>query len=409
MTFSTGGNLTLTLTGLAFAVGALRLDRPWLLLPGAAVLSYALWCRPEAPIHLLPALVPAVLAMRRWGRRFEIWAVIGWVGLAVAGLLFSFMHRPDSLTPVRTLVGFFTIPMEGVALAGPAIFPWWLLVGFPVGAALAPRPVRVSFMILLGLLSGWIPVFLGGMPEDLLEGLRYGTPALAWLALVSGAGLHWLVGRLPEGRLRAAGLALMVSAVAGTPLLHLDYLATSYGPRSSDIAFRKALREVPAGCGLVVPGEDRDDGLDPSVRYRYIIEEELEQDPTLLPIHRVVSAPVFLAALRQEQGLPGIDAFAMDPGPRDEGTCWFVFLTGECLVTQSMDVEAGRFTDPGTCQALEAAVDLEPVETFAVGFRYHRLVTVPRVRSLPRAAPDFRTQLLRIRGRVGGGGGPDEP
>ena len=396
--FLNGGNLTLTLTGLAFAVGALRLDRAWLLLPAACVLSYSIWGRPEAPLHLLPTLVPGVLALRRWGHRFETWAGVGWVGLALAALLFSFVHRPERLEPVVRVAGLFVLPWEGVVQAGFAAFPWWLLLGFPLGAALAPRPYWVSFMVLGGFASGALPVFLGGMPEDLLEGFRYGTPVAAWFALVSGAGLHWLVVRLPTSRLRSGGLVLIAAAVCMTPLFHLEYLATPYGPRSTDIAFRKALRRIPSECGVVVPGEDRHDGLDPAVRYDYIAVEEWKKDPDLPSVDRIVGAQRFLAEFRGGRGLPRVSSFAMDQSNPVDGNCWYFFSTGECLVTQGNYSGSSVTQDPGSCRALEAAVDMEPLETFAVGFRCHRLVSVPRVRELPRHAPDFPTRLFRVQG-----------
>ncbi|MFH1529744.1 MAG: hypothetical protein ABIK09_03295 [Pseudomonadota bacterium] len=399
--FLNGGILTLTLTALAFGVGALRLDRPWLLLPGAAILGFAIWCRPEAPVHLLPAVVPGLLAVRRWGHRAEVWVSIAWVAVALAGLLLSMTLRPEFYRPTRQIAGFAEVSWEAVTLAGFTALPWWLPLGIPFGAALAPRALWVSLLILAGLVAGWAPAFIGGMPEDLLEGFRYGTLVAPWLALLSGAGLHWLVTRIPPGRRRAGALGLVIAAVCVTPLLHLDYLGTAYGTRVSDFAFRRALRQIPGRCGVIVPGERREDGLDPAWRFVYIAAEEWKIDPSLPAAQHVVGAGRFLDTIKEGGSIPRVTDFdESSEGPGDD-SCWYVFLSGECLATQGMDSDPTRFFDPGTCKELEAALDLEPLETLARGFRYHRLVAVPGVRTPPLHSPDFEVRLLRLRGLKG--------
>ena len=392
--FLNGGILSLNLAGLAFGVGALRLDRPWLLIPGAGLLAFSVWCRPEAILHLFPAAVIAALACRRWPRRFEVWAAAVWVALSIGGLLLSRGLRSEVIDQEICFSGFVSFPWESVLQAGFAAFPWWLLLGLPFGAAMVRRPRWLSLLMVAGLLSAWAPMVIGGVPEDLLEGFRYGTFLFPWLALTSAMGLHWLVSRVPDGRWRMSALGLVMGAVALTPFFHLDYLGTVYGARSSDEAFRRSLRQIPATCGVVVPGAHRDDGLDPSQRYLYIASEVHEEDSFTPGGSQVVSAARFMDAVRDGR-MPRVtdsrDSEALDSDP-----CWYVFFTGECQVPHGVLEE--ELSDPGTCHALEAALALEPVETLAVGCRFHRLVAQPRVKGPPFDLADLEVRLMRVRG-----------
>lgn len=391
--FLNGGILSLNLAGLAFGVGALRLNRAWLLLPGAGLLAFSVWCRPEAVLHLIPAAVIAVLAVRRWARRAEVWAAAAWVGLSVTALLFSGELRAAGQDREIRFANLVFIHWESLVHAGFVAFPWWLLLGLLPGAAAGRRPRWLSFLIVAGLLSGWAPMVLGGVPEDLLEGFRYGTFLCPWLAITSATGLHWLVSRVPAGRWRMGALGLVIAAVALTPLFHLDYLGTIYGARASDEAFRRVLRAIPATCGVVVPGERRDDGLDPAKRYPYIAWEERDDDQAVSGGGRVISAVEFLDAVRDgrvprvAEDSPDGEAFERDP-------CWYVFFSGECQATQEMSRD---FPDPGTCRALEAALDLEPVEIMSRGFRFHRLIAQPGVTVPPLYAADFPVRLMRVK------------
>lgn len=396
--FLNGAVLTLFVSGLAFAFGALRLDRPWLLLPGAALLGFAIWCRPESPIHLLPALLPGIMALRRWGHRFETWAAAGWISMALGALLMSMTARPEIYRALGHIAGPVFPLWESIALAGFTAFPWWLVAGIPLGLIGALRPWTLLALIVLGLGSGFVPVALGGIPEDLLEGFRYGTLMMPWFALLSGAGLSWAVTRIPPGRVRTVAYALVLGAVCVTPIVHRDYLGTAYGSHVSDRTFREALRSIPARCGVVVPGEAREDGLDPAVRFVYIAAEERRLDPSRPPAEHVVGAATFMAAARALEGVPQVTSFYEAEAPGEGEACWYVFLSGECQATQGMDSDPDRFYDPGSCKDLEASLELEPLGTLARGFRYHRLLAVPRVMTPPKHAPDFEVRLFRLRG-----------
>lgn len=393
--FLQGPILTIGLFGVGLVARASRTDRPGWLLAGAAVLGGLIWMRPDAMIWGLPFAAAAMSQLWSWRSRGALWLALGWGTFAMACRLLSYAQHPGIIPEGGG--NDLTLFLEGFILAGHAALPWWLWIGLPVGLwVIRDRPALVV-LIVAGALAADLSLKVGGSPPDLLEFFRYLAPAMGWTALVAGVGLARLVALAPEGmgrRVAAAGVAVGLMVI---PVVHGSYLATSYAPRVSDQVFREVLRILPADAGVIVPGEVRRDGLDPSPRYRYIAWEEFETLRDSIPGNRVLSAAELVSFVRIEGRLPRLEDLDLAFGGQDSGDLrWFYLRTGECLNSMGFDPEAAR--DPGTCRAMEEVLDLETVETFPAPYRNHRLVTQPRERRPPKYDDDSEIVLYRVRG-----------
>lgn len=393
--FLQGPILTLGLLGLWSVARAVRTDHPGGLWAGAMIYGGLIWMRPDAMIWALPYAAVASPLVVRWRTRGALWTAVGYGALTVGCRLLSYTQSPGILPEgggnILSLTG------EGFRLAGHPAFPWWLWLGIPAGIPMLWSRHRVAGLVAAGGLAAYLSLKVGGSPPDLLEFFRYLAPAMAWVSIVAGLGLAWWVDRLPVGRMRSAAAAVTVAALVATPLLHADYLGTDYAPRASDRVFRQVLAELPAGASIVVPGEDRHDGLDPSTRFRYVAWEVFDNRAEPVPGNRVLSAATLLTFLRDEARLPGYGDLDLASGDLRSGpTDWYYLRAGECLYAQGFDPVSAL--DPGSCAALEEALELVPVQVWAVPYRNHRLVTQPGERRPPKFDDDFRLVLYRVAG-----------
>jgi len=393
--FLQGPVLTVGLVGLWWVARSVRQDRPERLLVGAAIYGGLIWMRPDAMIWALPYAAVAAPLGWKWRTHGGVWAAMGLGALAIGCRLLSYAKNPGILPQgganVVELTG------EGFLLAGHAALPWWLWLGIPAGIPALWSRHRVAALVVFGGLAAYLSLRVGGTPPDLLEFFRYLAPAMAWVSLIVGLGLAWWVERVPAGRARVVAACVVGAALLATPVLHRAYLGTTFGPRVSDQVFRVVLADLPADASIIVPGEARGDGLDPAPRFRYIAWEEFPNREAPVPGNRVVSAAVLLDFVRTDGRLPEFGDLALASGARREGpTRWYYLRTGECLYTQPYDTATDQ--DPGTCQALEAALEIEVVEAWTTPFRHHRLVSQPGDRALPKYDDDFRTILYRVRG-----------
>jgi len=393
--FLQGPVLTFGLAGLAWTARATRTGRAAWLLPGAVVFSALIWMRPDAVIWALPFAAAAAPTLWRGRGEGAPWLAVGYGALALGCRLLSYAQSPGILPEGDG--NHLSLNIEGFLLAGHEALPWWIWLGIPAGIPVLWTRHRTAGLVAAGGLAAWLSLKVGGSPPDLLEFFRYLAPAMAWVSLVAGMGLARLACFAPAGRLRVAVAATLAAGLAATPLIHAGYLGTSYGPRDSDRVLREVLHDLPGDCSLVVPGEVRRDGLDPAPRYRYTAWEEKDREETSIPGNRVLSAAIFSEFLGAEGRLPRLDDLDLAwRGAVTGETCWYFLRTGECTISQGFNTEAAR--DPGTCRAVHEALDLEPVETWAVPYRNHRLVTQARERRPPKYDDDFTYVLYRVRG-----------
>ena len=393
--FLQGPLLTLGLLGLWCLAHGVREEHPAGLLGGAAIFGGLIWMRPEAPAWVLPYAAVAAPLLWRWRRRAALWLAVGYGALALGSRLLSYAMNSWILPAGggNTLI----LDAEGFLLAGHAALPWWLWLGIPAGLPVLWRRHRVAGLVAAGGVAGYLSLRVGGSPPDLLEFFRYLTPVMAWSSLMVGLGLVRLVDLAPSGRPRQGIALFLCIAFLATPVFHRQYLAVGYAPGASDAVFRQVLAFLPEDAAVIVPGETRRDGLDPSSRYRYVAWEEFPGRGASIPGYRVVSAAAFLEFVRVERRIPGVDELDLDAeGTREGGTRWFYFRSGECLVAHGFDARSAQ--DPGSCRGLEEVLELEPVETWPVPFRDHRLVTQPRERRRPKFDDDFAFVLYRVRG-----------
>ncbi len=393
--FLQGPILTLGLLGLWSLAHAVRRESPGALWAGVMVFGGLIWMRPDAMIWALPYGAVAAPLVWRWRRRGALWSAVGFGALAVGCRLLSYAQSPGILPEGGGNI--LSLNAEGFRLAGHVAFPWWLWIGIPAGIPVLWTRHRVAGLVAAGGVAAYLSLKVGGSPPDLLEFFRYLAPAMAWVSLVAGLGLAWWVGRLPAGRARAAAAAVILAAYVATPLLHAGYLGTAYAPRVSDRIFREVLAGLPGEASIIVPGEDRHDGLDPSTRFRYVAWEEFGTREDPVPGNRVLSAATLLAFVRGEERLPGYGDLDLASGDRRSGaTEWYYLRAGECLYAQGFDPISAL--DPGSCAALESALELVPVRSWSVPYRNHRLVTQPGEWRPPKVDDDFRYVLYRVEG-----------
>jgi hypothetical protein len=406
--FLQGPTLTVGTFGLWLVVRAARRGSASHLLAGAAVFGGLVWMRPEGFLWALPfAAAAAPFAQRRW-RDGLFWGAVGLGALAIGCRALSIAQVLVPGPEGYRLPGLGLLTVERFLLVGHPALPWWLWLGVPPGLAVLRHRRRAAGIVVAGLGAAGLALLLGGSAPDFLEFFRYSAPAMLWLSMLAGAGLAALAGALPSRRWRRGASALLLLGFLATPLLHADYLSTAYAPRVSDGFFRTLLRDLPAGASIIVPGELRDDGLDPSTRYRYIAWEEFDSRGEGIPGSRVVSAAVLQEFLRMEGRLPGYEDLDMAFGGRRSGpTEWYYFRSCECV--SGPEIEPSPVGDPGTCRGLEEALELAPARTWAAPYRNHRLVAQSRERRPPRYDDGHVYILYKVLGRRGTVASPRAP
>lgn len=381
--FVQGPVLTVGAFGMWFMVRAARRESATHLLAGAAVFCGLVWMRPEGFLWALPFAAAAAPFLRRRWRDTAPWGALALGALAVGCRLLSVaqVHVPGTEGDSLPLLG--PLTAERFLLAGHPALPWWLWLGIPPGlAALRQRP-PVAGIVVAGLVAAGLALLLGGSAPDLVEFFRYSAPAMLWLSVLSGAGLAAIAAAPSSETWRRATSGVLLLGLLATPLLHVGYLSTVYAPRVSDRVFREVLAALPAGASVIVPGEPRDDGLDPSSRYRFIGWEEFASREDAIPGNRIVSAAAFRDFVRTEGRLPGYDDLDLAFGARKSGpTEWYYLRAAECISGQELRPSPER--DHGSCRGLEELLVLDPVETWAAPYRNHRLVSQPRETWPPR-------------------------
>jgi len=374
-----GAMSSLQLGGLALVLAAHRRQRVDLFAAGVALAAWAMWCRPEGALGFLPIAAAALFFPRGWWRRWEVLAVgaalVTFVGLRAAALATSPMISVNSSPGVFSAVAWSSL------LFSTVLVPYWLWAPAPFSIWLL-RPRRALVVALAGLAAGLIPVYLRALYPDPanthLEALRYGVPAMPWLAFLSAVALDAACRRLAllggaAGRWSLFGLRAAVAIIVVSPVaLHGEYLARQYGHATSEQAIRQLLAEVPAGCGVLVP-DDFAEGVSIEIYDRY----------------------VNIAAEMSARGeLPAIEvrpASELLQGKVDLQRCW-TFLRGPYCYHSY----AGR---PAiACEQLEARFELEQIAAVPIEFRHHRLVSGPDVRRAPwfmEAMPIVLSRVVR--------------
>lgn len=389
--FLQGPLLTLGLVGLASLAAGARSRDSLLLWTGSAILAWLFWCRPEAMMWAAPALAVAAPHWKKLLGMRPAYAAVSWGLISLGLVLLSFAQVPGFI-PARSPWGLNTT-WTNLLNTGWQAWPWWLWLGFVPGLiSLKSRP-ELLVPAAAGVLVGLLPVWMGGAGLELLEFFRYGAPAMPWLALTAGLGLTWLISHMPD-RVQPWLRGIVTAGILALPVVHHSYLEAAYAPRVSDRVFREVLRLPEPGCGLVVPGEQRRDGLDPSVRYDYIGWEEFARDGTR-PSPLVTGAAEFLT--RAGEDLPNTSRLFPDISPEQGSNCWYFFHSGECVTSAG----GGQIVDdPGNCRALESRFQMSAVKTWTREYRFHRLVTQPGAWTAPLFQPEFNYTLYRIEKRV---------
>ena len=369
-----GAMATLQLAGLAFVLAARRAERVDLYAAGLALAAWAMWCRPEGALGLLP-IAPAALGFsRRWWTRPSVW-------VANAALIALVLARVYALATSSTtgLGGSGLAAMhdawQTVASVAPVVPVWvWL----PAPFALLWLHRRAAMIVLAALAAGVVPVYLRGLSGDPvgthLETIRYGIPALGSLALMSAVTLEACLGALVKRvgwNDRWVRVALL-TGIAALPIVDREYLARRYGHVASEAVIRRLFQQVPAGCAVAVP-DDGPEGVDVEIAQRYgYIALEMAADGAIAPL----------------TVLPASDLL---DGRVDATACW-TFLRGPYCYH-------GFDGHPAiSCQRIEERFALQEIATELVEFRHHRLVTGPDLQRSPWYMPGMPITLYRITG-----------
>jgi len=287
---------------------------------GAVLLAFALWTRPEAALHFIPAAILlsrlpistllsapvwpclAVLAHSAFVHTF---ALLGWpTGARWFSVMVGHRHEAD-----HWAAGLFD-----AMLGSGTLLPWWILAPAFVGVIFTSRGVRE--IAAAGLVAGIGSVLLGWVSgnDGLLNALRYGAFAFPWVALLTGQGFFavargvgWarahVAPKRPElargGRRGVlAGAALVI---VGTGLAHHEYLGRAYGPVVERAQAAELLRRLPPDCGLLVP-DDLNEAK--GGRTEAISEHYRQLAAEVVPGRRVLGVTELLDHLRRG-GAPG--------------------------------------------------------------------------------------------------------
>ena len=206
-----------------------------------------------------------------------------------------------------------------------------------------------------------------------LEFVRYAAPGAIWLCLLAAAGWEALTSALGQRGARVA-MIVITGAIVMLPLLHLDYLGRRYDSSAEAPAFLRAVAHLPPGARLIVPGETRDDGLNPCQRYRLLAAWAQRAQPQLATL-TVLCAADWLA-----QPLPA------------GGAPVFWFHGTDCQVPSA----AVRAADLGACRALEAATQRQIVWQEELDLWHRRAVTASTEPPPPGHTPHYSLHLDRV-------------
>lgn len=372
---------SLQLAGLALVLVARRREQLDLFAAGVSLAAWAMWCRPEGALGLLPIAAASLSFPRRWWSGRAVQAVIA--GLVVLVVLRA-TAMPSPNFSVTSAAGPLSIVSWGTILFSTVLVPVWLWMPIPFAVVALYRRHALA-VALAGLVAGLTPVYLRGLTPDPanthLETLRYGLPALAWLALVSAVGMNAmcvLLARLwhAEGRWPLLALHSLVALIVVSPVaINDEYLARRYGHATSERAIRRLLQQVPAGCGLLAP-DDFAEGVSIEIydRYRFIAEEAYTEGEAsaieVRPVRDLLDGKV------------GLDQ------------CW-TFLRGPYCYHA---FGAGPAED---CERVASNFALDEIASIPIEFRHHRLVTGPDVRRAPWFMKHMPLVLYRVTGRNG--------
>jgi hypothetical protein len=338
-----------------------------------------MWCRPEGALGLLPIAAASLSFPPDWWRQWSVRAVL--VGIAALVLLraVALMNGtnsyPASVPPLLGIIDWGTI------LSSTVLVPVWLWAPVPFAFPLLRRH-RASLIALAGLAAGLTPVYLRGLTPDPagthLEVLRYGVPALAWLSLISAAGLDAACRSLnrlwrPSGGRRLVLHGLVALMVSSPVALHREYLARRYGHATSERAIRQLLPRVPEGCGLLVP-DDFPEGVSIEIHDRY----------------RFIAAEAYAAG--ESRALEVRPVSDLLEGKMTAQQCW-TFLRGPYCYH-------GFAARPAeACERVATRFTLEEIAAVPIEFRHHRLVTGPDVQRAPWYMERMPVVLYRVAGR----------
>lgn len=384
--FLTGSTVALSTLGLAALVHAVAHERWEWLWPASALLAFAILIRPEALLIGVAVVAFGLPAARKWS--LPIVAIPACYLACVAAVEIGLLLRTAG--PPQTSMAPMPPEIPYVAwLTDQRMLPAWLSLAFPLGvwATWCTGRLRRAtlFAFAVSALTAALPAirFAGdrdpaGAP---MEWPRYGTWFMPWAVLIAAAGLVWLCDRLRDrsggapavGKAAYAAIAL---AVVATPVLAHDYLATEYGYRRDEPIFRRAVREVPAHCILVVPDDESENQAGGSIeiaeRYRAIAREASVRWPPRLVVMGVTDARNHL-----------------ETGTLPPAECWYMYEGPFCHIGL-------RGVGSTVCRDFLSRVESEIVFTEYIDYRDHRLIVRPDLTASGLIVPDMALTLHRF-------------
>ncbi len=374
-----GPMASVQLAGLALALAARRFDRVDLLATGFVVVCWAMWFRPEGGLGLLPLVAVLVLYFRAWTARPSVLAVG-----AVAALLVALraIALATATTSGSTGGGGSLSNVDWSVFVSGAVTPWWLWL--PLLVAPFVLSGRQILVVLAGLITGVLPVYLRGMfpdpPGTHLDTLRYGQPAFAWLILASAASCDAVAGWVSrragdESRWKWLVRPCLVLLVMFSIVTHSDYLGRRYGHSASETAVLEVLALVPEGCGVIV-ADDRADGVNWEIHQRY---------------QSIAAEAYAMGKLRLVEIVPILDYL----GAEDTASagCWTYLKGPYCS-------HAFRGRKAVACEKIEQGFVLEEIASVPVEFFHHRLISAPQVLRAPWYTQEMPITLYRVLGPI---------